>query len=224
MSLLVNEVFRSIQGESSYAGWPCVFVRLSGCNLRCTYCDTRYAYTDGEVLEVEDAVRRVRAYKTPLVEVTGGEPLLQDETSDLVEQLLREGFAVLLETNGSRDISGVSSRCVRVVDFKCPSSGMADANDWDNIDRLAPADEVKCVIGDREDYLFARDEVLGRLVKSARAKGEEAHGRRNIVHFSPVFGRLSPEELAEWILGDRLWVHLHLQWHKILWDPDRRGV
>jgi len=220
----VNEVFRSIQGESSYAGWPCVFVRLAGCNLRCTYCDTRYAYADGEFLGVEAVVRRVRAYETPLVEVTGGEPLLQNETPDLVEQLLREGLTVLLETNGSRDISEVSSRCVRIVDFKCPSSGMAYANDWDNIDRLKPADEVKCVIGDREDYLFARDEVLERLAKSARSGGEGASGGRNIVHFSPVFGRLRPAELAEWIFKDRLWVHLHLQWHKILWEPDRRGV
>ena len=223
MSLLVNEIFRSIQGESSYAGWPCAFVRLAGCNLRCTYCDTRYAYEEGEPLDVEAVVRRVLALETPLVEVTGGEPLLQDETPDLVEHLLEEGLTVLLETNGSLDIGRVSAHCVRIVDFKCPSSGMAGADDWDNIDRLEPADEVKCVIGDREDYLFARDEVLRRLVSSFPAVGG-ACGCRNIVHFSPVFGRLSPSELAEWILADRLWVHLHLQWHKILWEPDRRGV
>ncbi len=212
MSLLVNEIFYSIQGESSFAGRPCVFVRLAGCNLRCTYCDTRYAYAEGTELDVPAVIARVSAYGCPLVEVTGGEPLIQEDAPLLVRGLLDRGFTVLMETNGSRDIRRVDDRCVRIVDVKCPGSGEHEQNDLANLDRLSARDEVKFVIGDRGDYEFART--------IARRLG----GRPNPVHFSPVFGRLEPAHLAAWILTDRLAVRLQLQLHKIIWDPDQRGV
>ena len=218
MALRVNEIFHSIQGESSYAGWPCVFVRLTGCNLRCTYCDTRYAYEEGSEMSVSEILDRVRAFRCRLVEVTGGEPLIQDETPQLVSGLLRRGYTVLVETNGSRDISLLDRECIKIVDFKCPSSGEAERNDLDNIRRLGENDEVKLVIGTREDYEFARE--LAELIHGARGAG----GRRKTVHFSPVLGVLEPRALAEWLLSDGLDVRLNLQLHKYIWDPEQRGV
>jgi len=214
--LRVNEIFYSMQGESGYAGWPCVFVRLSGCNLRCTYCDTLYAYEEGSSMEIGEIVDRIRPFECPLVEVTGGEPLIQTEAPALVERLLESGYRVLVETNGSQDISRLDPRCVRIVDFKCPSSGEADSNDLDNIARLRDRDEVKMVIGTREDFDFAK-EILARIRRSAEH-------REVAVLFSPVFGELTPRSLAEWILADRLQVRLNLQLHKIIWGPERRGV
>jgi 7-carboxy-7-deazaguanine synthase len=213
--LTVNEIFYSIQGESSFAGHPCVFIRLSGCNLRCSYCDTRYAYYDGEELEIPAILDKVRTYPCSLVEVTGGEPLLQNGTPKLIHHLLEIGFTVLLETNGSLDISKVDSRCVRILDVKCPSSGQAHCNDLTNLQRLSRGDEVKFVIGDREDYEFAKQIVKQldtRLLDPSR------------IHFSPVFARLKPDTLARWILTDHLPVRLHLQLHKTIWDPQLRGV
>jgi 7-carboxy-7-deazaguanine synthase len=215
VSLQVNEIFYSIQGESTYAGRPCVFVRLTGCNLRCTYCDTRYAYEDGKELEIEDIVDRVSSYACGLVEITGGEPLLQKDTPMLVDRLLEHGRQVLLETNGSRDISIVDSRCVKIVDIKCPSSGQADRNDLNNLGRLAGHDELKFVIGSRDDYEFAKG-----VLDSAKDRLPDA-GR---VHFSPVFGLIPPRMLAEWMLKDHLNARLNLQLHKIIWGPDQRGV
>lgn len=215
MALRVNEIFHSIQGESGYAGWPCVFVRLTGCNLRCSYCDTRYAYDEGDLVTLREIIGRVRRFDCPLVEITGGEPLLQAETPGLIAELLDLGHTVLLETNGSMDISAVDRRCVKIVDFKCPSSGESDANDMGNLGRLGPPDEIKCVIGTREDYEFARE--IERLIA-------ERAGTCATVCFSPVFGKLEPKELAEWILADRLRVRLGMQLHKIIWEPDRRGV
>jgi 7-carboxy-7-deazaguanine synthase len=215
VSLQVNEIFYSIQGESSYAGRPCVFVRLTGCNLRCTYCDTRYAYEEGKELEIEDIADRVSSYACGLVEITGGEPLLQKDTPMLVDRLLDCGHQVLLETNGSRDISIVDSRCVKIVDIKCPSSGQADRNDLNNLGRLDGHDELKFVIGSRDDYAFAKG-----VLDSAKDRLPEA-GR---VHFSPVFGLIPPRMLAEWILKDHLNARLSLQLHKIIWGPDQRGV
>ena len=215
MALFVNEIFHSIQGESSYAGWPCAFVRLSGCNLRCSYCDTRYAYEEGVSMAIPDIIARVRSYDCRLIEVTGGEPLMQEDTPRLIRDLIRCGHTVLLETNGSRDISRVDDRCVRIVDFKCPSSGEAESNDFDNLDRLKPHDELKCVIGDRADYEFAKD-----IVRLIRADFRD----RVTIHFSPMFGRLKVEQLAEWILEDRIRVRLNLQLHKIIWGSDKRGV
>jgi 7-carboxy-7-deazaguanine synthase len=215
MALKVNEIFYSIQGESSYAGRPCVFVRLTGCNLRCSYCDTRYAYEEGEDLEIEAIISRVRSYRCPLVEVTGGEPLMQAEASILISRLLDEGYEVLLETNGSHDIGRIDHRCVRIVDIKCPSSGQAEHNDLENLARLTEKDELKFVIETREDYEYAK-----RTLELVKGKQPVAHR----VHFSPVFGKLAPESLAGWILEDRLEARLHLQLHKIIWPPDRRGV
>jgi 7-carboxy-7-deazaguanine synthase len=216
VALKVNEIFYSIQGESSYAGRPCVFVRLTGCNLRCSYCDTRYAYEEGENLEMEEIVERVYSYQCPLVEVTGGEPLIQKEAPVLIRRLLEEGYEVLLETNGTHDISQVDSRCVKIVDLKCPSSGQTPYSDLKNLDRLTNRDEVKCVIANREDYEYAK-QTLGLTNPGSISKN-------NPVHFSLVFGRMDPKTLAAWILEDGLDVRLHLQLHKMIWAPDRRGV
>lgn len=215
MALKVNEVFYSIQGESSYAGRPCVFIRLTGCNLRCSYCDTQYAYEEGEELEIAEVVDRVSEYQCPRIEVTGGEPLIQEETPALIQQLLNEGYEVLLETNGSQDISKVDDRCVKVVDIKCPGSGEADQNDLKNLNRLSEKDEVKFVIGDREDYEYAK-RILDLMVSNP--------SKVKSVHFSPVFGKLQPRILSDWILKDHLDVRLHLQLHKVIWDPDQRRV
>ncbi|MBK5101367.1 MAG: radical SAM protein [Desulfobacteraceae bacterium] len=215
MSLKVNEIFYSIQGESSYAGRPCVFVRLTGCNLRCAYCDTQYAYHKGRELEIKDIIDLVSSYKCTLVEVTGGEPLIQKETPFLVKSLVEKGYTVLVETNGSQDISQIDERCIRIMDIKCPSSGEEENNDLENLRRLTDKDEIKFVIGGREDYEFAKN-IL------------EFQGRspfiRNLVHFSPLFEKIEPRLLAEWILEDCLDVRLHMQLHKIIWDPAQRGV
>jgi 7-carboxy-7-deazaguanine synthase len=213
--LRVCEIFHSIQGESSYAGWPCSFVRLSGCNLRCRYCDTPYAYEEGVAMEVGEILERLGIYSSRLVEVTGGEPLLQAETPRLVRKLLECGYRVLVETNGSKDISGLDPRCVAIVDMKCPSSGQSHCNDLGNLRRLRPSDELKFVIENRADYDFAKS-----LLSSIRSEGEIM----NTVHFSPVFGQLDPSRLVDWILEDGLWVHLNMQWHKVIWGPDERGV
>jgi 7-carboxy-7-deazaguanine synthase len=215
VALAVNEIFYSIQGESSHAGYPCVFVRLSGCNLRCTYCDTTYAYHEGKEVSLEEILKKVSDVGCRLVEITGGEPLLQEETPALVHQLLQDGYQVLLETNGSQDISVLDHRCVRIVDMKCPSSGQDDCNDLGNLERLTKRDEVKFVIANRMDYDFAK----GLVTKINDALKEIIP-----IHFSPVFQKMAPATLAKWILEDRLRVRVHLQLHKILWDPRKKGV
>ncbi len=212
MSVKVNEIFHSIQGESSWAGQPCVFVRLTGCNLRCAYCDTSYAYEQGLFMEIPDILEQVRRLRCGLVEVTGGEPLIQEESPSLIGRLLDEGYTVLLETNGSIGIGGLDPRCIRIVDIKCPSSGMAGQNDLHNLKELRIKDELKFVIGNREDYEFARD-----LLSAFPAIGCK-------INFSPVSGALAPRSLAEWILHDHLPVRLNLQLHKIIWGPETRGV
>ena len=215
MALQVNEIFYSIQGESTYAGRPCVFVRLTGCNLRCAFCDTPYAYEQGEWMGLDEILHRVFLYGCRLVEITGGEPLFQKETPALIRRLLDEGFEVLLETNGSMDISRVDDRCAKIVDIKCPSSGMRDRNDLENLNRLKDKDELKFVVGNREDYDYAK-EVISMLGQ---------HSQHRIpVHLSPVFNAMDPETLAAWILEDHLDVRLHLQMHKIIWGADRREV
>lgn len=212
MGLNISEIFFSIQGESSHAGMPCVFVRLAGCNLRCSYCDTRYAYGGGRLMELAEIMDRVSSFDCALVEITGGEPLLQDETPALVLALLGAGFAVLLETNGSIDIDRVDRRCARIVDIKCPSSGMSARNDLRNLHRITERDELKFVLAGRDDYEFAKNTLAGAPI-----------GYRS-VNFSPVHGLLEPRTLAGWILEDRLRVRLNLQLHKIIWGPDARGV
>jgi 7-carboxy-7-deazaguanine synthase len=215
LALKVNEIFYSIQGESSYAGRPCVFVRLTGCNLRCSYCDTRYAYDEGDLMEIGDVLKRVASYKCPLVEVTGGEPLIQKETPYLIHNLLEAGHEVLLETNGSQDIGQVDERCVKIMDIKCPTSGEEGKSDLKNLALLADTDEIKFVIGDRGDYDYAK-----KILNSMDLKPSPI----SRVHFSPVFGKMDTGLLAKWILADHLDVRLHLQIHKIIWDPEKRGV
>jgi 7-carboxy-7-deazaguanine synthase len=215
MSLTVNEIFYSLQGESSYAGRPCVFIRLTGCNLRCSYCDTRYAYEEGTEMELDLIMDQVSSYRCPLVEITGGEPLIQTETPALIRRLLERNFKVLLETNGSQNIQRVDDRCIKIVDMKCPSSGMEARNDLENLKKLGSGDELKFVIGNRIDFGYAKG-VLNEYRKFFSAM--------NPVHFSPVFGELEPRLLAQWILEEHLEVRLQLPLHKILWDPNQRGV
>ncbi len=215
MVLKVNEIFYSIQGESSYAGLPSVFVRLTGCNLRCTYCDTQYAYDEGNVIEIIEIISKVKSYQCNLVEITGGEPLIQKETPVFIDKLLEMNFTVLLETNGSQDISSIDNRCVKIVDMKCPSSGEDNKNDLENLGRLTDIDEIKFVIGDNSDYEYSK-EILSIIHKK--------YSKSNIVHFSPIFGKMAPKVLAKWILDDHLDVRFQLQLHKIIWDPEKRGV
>src|SRR6185436_7219918 len=212
--LTVNEIFHSIQGESTRAGRPCVFVRLTACDLRCTWCDTPYAFHEGRSMTVEDVVRTVDQYGCPLVEITGGEPLLQDEVYPLMERLHASGHTVMLETGGHRPIDRVPADVVKIVDVKCPGSGEAGRNEWSNLDRLAAHDEVKFVIQDRADYEFARD-VIARYDLPARCAA---------VLLSPVHGVLDGRTLSEWMLGDRVPARLQLQLHKYIWHPDTRGV
>jgi 7-carboxy-7-deazaguanine synthase len=207
LALKVNEIFYSIQGESSYAGYPCIFVRLTGCNLRCSYCDTQYAYEDGDELEIEQILEKVRTYQCSIVEITGGEPLSQEDTPLLATRLLEENFTVLVETNGSYDIDQVDRRCVRVVDVKCPSSCEETSFYRDNLGKLTKNDELKFVIGDRVDYDYAV-QILGEMEREGFSAGH--------IHFSPVFGSIEPRELAEWILADHLPVRLGFQLHKLV--------
>jgi len=213
MALQVSEIFYSVHGESTYAGRPCVFVRLTGCNLRCRWCDTAYAFYDGETLTVEQVLERVRAYKCPLVEITGGEPLLQGEVHSLIDRLLLEGYEVLVETGGSLDVGRLDPRVVKILDLKAPGSGMGRLNNLDNLQYLDRKDQVKFVVADRRDYEWAKQMMA-----------EHALAEKTQVLFSPVFGELDPRELAEWILADRLPVRLQIQLHKYLWDPNQRGV
>jgi len=213
--LKVNEIFYSIQGESSYAGRPSVFVRLTGCNLRCAYCDTRFAYEEGQESEIDHIVGQVASYQCPLVSVTGGEPLLQKETPFLIHALLERDYEVLLETNGSQDIGQIDKRCVKILDIKCPSSGEVEKNDLENLLKLTERDEIKFVIGDRKDYEYAK-QILDHK--------ESNISKMHTVHFSPVFGEMDPKRLSAWILEDALDVKLHLQLHKIIWGCDLKGV
>jgi 7-carboxy-7-deazaguanine synthase len=213
--LTINEIFHSIQGESTHAGRPCVFVRLTACDLRCTWCDTTYAFHEGRKMTIDQVLADVAAFDCPVVEITGGEPLLQPDVYPLMQQLLDRGHTVLLETGGHRSIAKVPADVIRIVDVKCPGSGEADKNDWSNLDHLDRAkDEIKFVIKDRADYEFARDVILrhGLVDRSAA------------VLLSPVHDVLPARELAAWILEDRLTVRLQLQAHKYIWSPDARGV
>ncbi len=209
----VTEIFHSIQGESSYAGQPCVFVRLTGCPLRCTWCDTAYSFYGGEEMTLGDVLATVRGYRCPLVEVTGGEPLAQPEALPLLRALCDAGFTVLLETSGALDVGGVDPRVRIVLDVKCPASGMVERMRWENLALLKATDEVKFVVQNRADYEWARTIVTERGLAD-----------RHPVHFSPVFGDLDFRQLAEWILADRLPVRFQAQLHKLIWTPDMRGV
>lgn len=203
-----------MQGESTYAGQPCVFVRLTACDLRCSWCDTPYAFHEGRKRPIDDVVAEVERYECPLVEVTGGEPLLQEEVYPLMQELLSKGKTVLLETGGHRSTARVPDPVVTILDVKCPGSGEAERMDWDNLARLRPRDEVKFVVKDRADYDYARD-VIERFGLAGRAAA---------IHLSPVHGVLDSKTLSEWVLADRLPVRLQLQLHKYIWPPDTRGV
>jgi len=213
MTLKVCEIFYSIQGESTRVGCPCVFVRLAGCNLRCSYCDTVYALTGGTEYTVEDIIVAVSKYPCRLVEITGGEPLLQQHTPQLVAELFNNGFEVLLETNGSMPLGGLDKRCVKIVDVKCPASGEADSFNPAVLNGLSRQDELKFVLSDRNDYEFARD-FLSRLSGITLAA----------VHFSPVMSRLAAADLAAWILADGLNVRCALQLHRCIWPDRESGV
>ncbi len=212
-TLVVNEIYRSLQGESTRAGLPCVFVRLTACHLRCAYCDTPHAFNQGEAISLEAVVARVLALGDDLVEITGGEPLLQVEVFPLMSRLADAGKTVLLETSGAVDTSPVDPRVHVILDLKTPGSGEAESNLWSNVDRLRPGDEVKFVLCDRDDFNWA--------VNIVRDHGLTA---RCPVLFSPSFGQVNPTELASWILESHLPIRLQLQQHKILWDPKARGV
>jgi len=213
--LTVNEIFYSIQGESTYAGWPCVFIRLTGCNLRCRYCDTTYAYDQGEDMALDFLVAKVEDFSCNLVEVTGGEPLLQNETPSLISALIKNRHTLLLETNGSQDISTVDSKCIRIVDIKCPSSGMKQETYWKNLEYLTAQDQLKFVIANREDYVYAKTVLSNPLVK---------RHKKLVVNLSPVFNEIDLKELANWMLEDRLRARLHIQLHKYIWGENAKGV
>lgn len=218
-SLQVTEIFHSIQGESTWAGLPCTFVRLTGCPLRCFWCDTEYAFHGGRKLSLEEVVDRVRALGCPLVEITGGEPLVQRGAFTLAERLLDEGYTVLVETSGAIEVSRLDPRTHKIMDLKCPGSGESDRNLWSNLDHLRSRDEVKFVVRDRVDYEWARDVVRDRgLDRRVR------EGSLGAVLVSPVWGAVDLEELAAWILADRLPVRLQLQMHKVVWGAEARGV
>jgi 7-carboxy-7-deazaguanine synthase len=212
--LTVNEIFYSVQGESSYAGRPCVFVRLTACDLRCSWCDTPYAFHEGTKRQLDEVLDEVDRFECSLVEVTGGEPLLQEGVYPLMQGLLERGKTVLLETGGHRSTERVPERVVTVIDVKCPGSGEQEKMQWENLDRLRSHDEVKFVVRDRVDYEYARD-VIGRHRLAHRAAA---------VHLSPVHGVLNPRTLSEWVLADNLPVRVQLQLHKYIWDAHTRGV
>jgi 7-carboxy-7-deazaguanine synthase len=212
--LTINEIFYSVQGESTYAGRRCVFVRLTACDLRCTWCDTPYAFHEGRKRALDEVLDEVDRFSCDLVEVTGGEPLLQADVYPLMDALISRGKKVLLETGGHRSTERVPEQVVTVLDIKCPGSGEADRVDWQNLDRLRPHDEVKFVVKDRADYEYARGVIASRNLADRAAA----------VHLSPVHGVLDPKTLSEWVLADGLPVRVQLQLHKYIWDPNQRGV
>jgi len=210
--LIITEIYPSIQGESSYAGLPCTFIRLTGCPLRCRWCDTTYSFEGGKPVTVEDILAQVGQNGIPLVELTGGEPLAQKETIKLAQLLGDQGYKVLIETGGSEDVSQLDARVHIIMDIKCPGSGMVDRNLWSNIDSLKTSDEIKFVIAHREDYDWA-----------LRVINERKLERFNLL-FSPAFGLLQPKQLAEWMVEDKVKARLNLQQHKYIWHPRAKGV
>jgi 7-carboxy-7-deazaguanine synthase len=211
--LKISEIFFSIQGESTLSGLPCVFVRLSSCDLRCAWCDTAYAFEGGTEMPAAEVMENVEKFKCGRVEITGGEPLLQENIYHLMRRLCDDGYEVLIETGGHHDIGKIDPRVRRIMDIKCPGSGMQKYNRWENIGCITVKDEIKFVISDRRDYEWAR-EMTEKHNLTARCP----------VLFSPVFGKLENRALAEWILQDKLNVRFQIQMHKYIWDPDKRGV
>ena len=212
--LTINEIYCSIQGESTYAGRRCVFVRLTACDLRCSWCDTEYAFYEGRKRSIDEVLAEVDQLDCSLVELTGGEPLLQDEVYPLMQSLVDRGRTVLLETGGHRSTVRVPEAVVTILDVKCPGSGESHRNEWSNLERLRPHDEVKFVVKDRQDYEFAR-EVMAKF---------QIADRVSAIHLSPVHGVLDLRSLSEWVLEDRLPARVQAQLHKYIWDPATRGV
>ncbi len=211
--LKINEIYHSIQGESSRAGLPCVFVRLTGCNLRCSYCDTEYAFYEGKEMGIPAIINKIEEFHCPLVEITGGEPLAQSECPDLMKELCSRGYEVMLETGGSLPIKDIDPRVLIIMDLKCPSSGMEKKNYYDNIRYIKRTDEIKFVIGSEEDYIWSKNKI----------QEYDLQGKVSIL-FSVVFGKLEPLTLVNWILRDKLKVRFQLQMHKFIWEPETKGV
>ena len=213
MALKINEIYYSVQGESTHAGRPCIFIRLTYCNLRCSYCDTEYAFYDGKDMEITDIMSEIKQWDCNLVEVTGGEPLFQEECIDLLNELVNRNYEVMLETGGSLSISNVPKKVIKIVDFKCPSSKMVKKNLWSIVDDLQPHDEVKFVIGNRGDFDWAKDRIT-----------EYSLDKICTLLFSPTFGEIDPQQIVKWILADNLPVRIQMQMHKMIWSPEEKGV
>ena len=213
LTLKVNEIYYSLQGESTHSGRPCVFIRLTYCNLRCTYCDTQYAFYEGNEMTFSEIKDRVKNYNCQLVEITGGEPLIQKNVLNLMRDLCNDGYEVLLETAGHMDISEIDLRVKRIMDIKCPSSGESEKMLWENIEYLKKDDEIKFVVGNHADLDFAKEHI----------EKFELVDRCPVV-ISPVFDKINNQEIAEWILKNHLPVRMQIQLHKIIWEPNSRGV
>ena len=213
MALKINEIYYSVQGESTHAGRPCIFIRLTYCNLRCSYCDTEYAFYDGKNMEITAIMSEIKQWDCNLVEVTGGEPLFQEECIDLLNELVNSNYEVMLETGGSLSISNVPKKVIKIVDFKCPSSKMVKKNLWSIVDDLQPHDEVKFVIGNRGDFDWAKDRIT-----------EYSLDKICTLLFSPTFGEIDPQQIVKWILADNLPVRIQMQMHKMIWSPEEKGV
>ena len=213
MKLKINEIFHSIQGESSYTGLPCIFIRLTYCNLRCSYCDTEYAFYEGSDMTIKEILNKIEKYPTNLVMVTGGEPLIQKGCIDLMNQLLKKNYEVMIETSGSLSLDKVPKNVIKIVDFKCPTSNMKDKNDWTIIKDINQEDEIKFVIGNRQDYDWSKE-----MIK------EYNLNKICPILFSPVYDKINMEDLSKWILEDGIKVRLQIQLHKHIWDADKKGV
>ena len=213
MALKINEIYYSVQGESTHVGRPCIFIRLTYCNLRCTYCDTEYAFYEGKDMEITHIMNEIKQWDCNLVEVTGGEPLFQDKCINLLNELVNSNYEVMLETGGSLSISDVPKKVIKIVDFKCPSSAMEKKNLWSIVEDLQPNDEVKFVIGNREDFDWARDRIT-----------EYSLDKICTLLFSPTFEKIDPQLMVEWILAENLPVRMQMQMHKMIWSPDKQGV
>ena len=213
MKLKINEIFYSIQGESSYTGLPCIFIRLTYCNLRCSYCDTEYAFYDGKDISIDDILSEIKKYPTDLVMVTGGEPLIQDYCINLMEKLIAENYSVMLETSGSMKLNKVPKKVIKIVDFKCPSSDMMEKNDWQILSDIQKQDEIKFVIGNKKDYDWSKKMITKYKLNELCP-----------ILFSPVYNVMSIQDLSEWILKDGIKVRLQSQLHKHIWGPEIKGV
>ena len=213
MTLKINEIYYSVQGESTHAGRPCIFIRLTYCNLRCTYCDSEYTFYEGKDMEITHIMNEIKQWGCNLVEVTGGEPLFQDKCINLLNELVNSNYEVMLETGGSLSISDVPKKVIKIVDFKCPSSAMEKKNLWSIVEDLQPHDEVKFVIGNREDFDWAKDRIA-----------EYSLDKICTLLFSPTFEKIDPQLMVEWILTENLPVRMQMQMHKMIWSPDKQGV